>query len=223
MRTLFRLLVATLLVACAPQVFPQEAVSGSSPFEPEIQKLEAADRASPPRAGEVVFVGSSSIRMWQTLEADFPGLAVVNRGFGGSELSDAVQFADRIVVPHKPRVVVLYAGDNDLEAGKTPAQVFKDFQSFVELIHRRLPVARIVFISIKPSVARVKIMDKARETNRLVRDYTRGNDKLDYVDVFTPMLDASGQPRPELFLEDGLHMNAKGYAIWRDLIRPVIQ
>lgn len=170
-----------------------------------------------------MFVGSSSIRMWQTLEADFPGLPVLNRGFGGSELSDAVQFADRIVVPHRPRVVVLYAGDNDLESGKTPARVFKDFQSFVTLIHQKLPASRIVFISIKPSLARVKIMDKAREANRLIRDYVRGDDKLAYVDVFTPMLDASGQPRPELFLEDGLHMNARGYAIWRDLIRPVIQ
>ena len=223
MSTLSRPLVAALLLACAPQLVSQKAVTAPSQWEPDIQKFEAADRLSPARAGEVVFLGSSSIRMWQSLAADFPGLAVVNRGFGGSELSDAVQFADRIVVPHRPRVVVLYAGDNDLDSGKTPARVFKDFQSFVTLIHQRLPAARIVFISIKPSLARVKIMDKAREANRLIRDYIRGDDRLAYVDVFTPMLDATGQPRSELFLEDGLHMNARGYAIWRDLIRPAIQ
>ena len=223
MRPFTRSLVAVVLLACAPQVVPQKAVSTSSQFEPDIQKFEAADRAAPRRAGEVVFVGSSSIRMWQTLDADFPGLAVLNRGFGGSELSDAIQFADRIVMPHKPRVVVLYAGDNDLDSGKTPARVFQDFQSFVTLIHQRLPETRIVFISIKPSLARVKIMDKAREANRLIRNYMHGDDKLAYVDVFTPMLDSSGQPRPELFLEDGLHMNARGYAIWRELIRPAIE
>ena len=223
MRALSRPLVAVLLVACAPQVVSQRAVSAPSQWEPDIQKFEAADRASPAQAGEVVFVGSSSIRLWQTLAADFPGVAVVNRGFGGSELSDAVEFANRIVVPHKPRVVVLYAGDNDLDSGKTPAQVFRDFQTFVALIHQRLPETRIVFVSIKPSLARVKILDKAREANRLIRDYIRGDDKLAYVDVSTPMLDAAGQPRSELFLEDGLHMNARGYAIWRDLIRPVIR
>jgi lysophospholipase L1-like esterase len=231
MRRLSRPLVAALFLACAPavapsgatQVVPQTAVSGESQWEPDIQRFEAADRVNLPRSGTVVFVGSSSIRMWETLEADFPGLRVLNRGFGGSELRDAIRFADRIVTPCKPRVVVLYAGDNDLAAGKTPAQVSEDFRSFVAIVRRTLPETRIAFVAIKPSLARLNIMDKARETNQLIRDYARGDDRLAYVDVFTPMLDASGKPRQELFLEDGLHMNAKGYAIWRDLIAPILR
>lgn len=227
-----RPLVIAILLACAPAAVPHRApevvsqtgVSAPSQWEPDIRRFEAADRTNPVRPGTpIIFVGSSSIRMWQTLEADFPGLAVLNRGFGGSELSDVVRFVDRIVVPHRPRVIVLYAGENDLAAGKVPAQVFRDFQSFVEIIHRKLPETRLVFVSLKPSLARLHMIDKFRETNRLIRDYVRLDDKVVYVDVFNPMLDGSGQPRPDLFLEDGLHMNARGYAIWRELIVPVIR
>jgi lysophospholipase L1-like esterase len=223
MRALIRSLIAVLLLACAPQPLHQAAVSNQSQWEPDIVSFETADRTNPPRAGTVVFVGSSSIRMWETLAGDFPGLPVLNRGFGGSELSDVVQFADRIVVPYKPRVVVLYAGDNDLAAGKTPAQVFTEFQSFVSLIHQELPNTRVAFVAIKPSIARVNIIDQMRAANQLIRDYIRTDSRLVYVDVFTPMVDASGQPRRELFLEDGLHMNARGYAIWRDLIDPILR
>lgn len=231
MRGMSRPLIAALFLACGPalvpspatQVVPQPAVSGGNQWEPDIQRFEAADRVNPPRPGAVVFIGSSSIRMWETLEADFPGLRVLNRGFGGSELSDAVRFAERIVIPYKPRLVVLYAGDNDLAAGKTPAQVSADFRSFVAIVRRKLPETRIAFVAIKPSLARLSIIDKARETNQLIREYARGDDKLVYIDVFAPMLDASGKPRHELFLEDGLHMNARGYAIWRDLIFPILR
>jgi len=223
MRALTRSLVAIFLLACAPQPVPQTAVSVVSQWEPEIVGFETADRTNPPSVGAILFVGSSSIRMWQTLQNDFPGLPVVNRGFGGSELSDVVHFAHRIVVPYKPRVVVLYAGDNDLAAGETPAHVFADFQSFVAIVHRDLPTTRVAFIAIKPSIARVNIIDKIQQANQLIRDYIRTDARLVYVDVFTPMLDASGQPRGELFLEDGLHMNAKGYAIWRDLVTPVLR
>lgn len=223
MRVLRRSLLAVLLLACAPQPIHQPAVSAPSQWEPDIVAFETADRANPPRTGSVVFVGSSSIRMWESLASDFPGLPVVNRGFGGSELGDAVQFADRIVVPYKPRVVVLYAGDNDLAAGKTPEQVFAQFRSFVAIMHRELPNTRVVFIAIKPSIARVNIIDNMRTANQLIKNYIAKDNKLVYVDVFTPMLDASGQPRKDLFLEDGLHMNAKGYAIWRELVDPVVR
>jgi len=224
-----RLFMVLWLLACSPQVVGQHAVILSpavpapSQWEPDIAQFEAQDRASPPRPGSVVFVGSSSIRMWTTLDRDFPGLPVLNRGFGGSEAGDVAQFAERIVVPYKPPVVVFYAGDNDLAADKTPAQVLAAFQSFVATMHRDLPATRVVFISIKPSIARWSIVDKMRQANSLVRDYVRTDDRLAYVDVFTPMLDVSGQPRRELFLEDGLHMTPAGYAIWRDLIAPVIR
>lgn len=224
-----RLFMVLWLLACSPQVVGQHAVILSpavpapSQWEPDIAQFEAQDRASPPRPGSIVFVGSSSIRMWTTLDRDFPGLPVLNRGFGGSEAGDVAQFAERIVVPYKPPVVVFYAGDNDLAADKTPAQVLAAFQSFVATIHRDLPATRVVFISIKPSIARWSIVDKMRQANSLVRDYVRTDDRLAYVDVFTPMLDISGQPRRELYLEDGLHMTPAGYVIWRDLIAPVIR
>ena len=229
MRLTLRFSVALWLLACAPQVVSRPAVNVSpavaapSQWEPDIAQFEAQDRASPPKLGSIVFVGSSSIRMWTTLDRDFPGVPVLNRGFGGSEAGDVAQFAERIVVPYKPPVVVFYAGDNDLAAGKTPAQVLSSFKSFVAIMHRDLPRTRVVFVSIKPSLARWNIVDKMRAANQLVRDYVTTDDRLTYVDVFTPMLDASGQPRRELYLEDGLHMTGAGYAIWRDLIGPVIR
>jgi lysophospholipase L1-like esterase len=229
MRTPSRLLVAFVLLACAPHtvahttVSPSRAVTAPSQWETEFQQFEAQDRASPPRPGGIVFVGSSSIRNWVTLDRDFPGLPVLNRGFGGSESGDAVEFEDRIVVRYKPRVVVYYEGDNDLFAGKTPSQVLNNFRSFVATMHRELPRTRLVFVSVKPSIARWNIVAKTRETNQLVRGYVTSDDRLVYVDVFGPMLDASGQPRRELFVEDGLHMTPAGYAIWRELIAPVIR
>ena len=223
MRFLTRLLAGLLLLACGPQTVPQKAVIDSRQWEPEIVAFEASDRINPPHPGGVVFVGSSSIRLWQTLQNDFPGVPVLNRGFGGSVLTDVLVFANRIVVPYKPRVVVLYAGDNDLAAGRTPEQVFADFKEFVAIVHRGLPSTRVAFIAIKPSILRESIIDKGRATNQLIRDYIATDPRLAYVDVFTPMLDSSGHPRRELFLEDGLHMNAKGYAIWRDLVAPVIR
>jgi lysophospholipase L1-like esterase len=229
MRSSPRFSLLLCLLACAPQVVVRNpvsvapVVSAPSQWESDIAQFEAQDRANAPRPGSIVFVGSSSIRMWTTLDRDFPGVSVVNRGFGGSEAGDVAQFAERIVVPYKPPVVVFYAGDNDLAAGKTPAQVLAAFQSFVATIHRDLPATRVVFVSIKPSLARWNIVDKMRATNQLVRDYVSTDNKLAYVDVFTPMLDASGQPRPELYLEDGLHMTPAGYAIWRDLIAPALR
>jgi lysophospholipase L1-like esterase len=229
MRSKLRFSVVLFLLACAPQVVSRPAVGVSpvvaapSQWEPDIAQFEAQDRASSPRLGSIVFVGSSSIRMWTTLDRDFPGVPVLNRGFGGSEAGDVAQFAERIVVPYKPPVVVFYAGDNDLAAGKTPAQVLSAFQSFVTTMHRDLPGTRVVFVSIKPSLARWGIVDKMRAANQLIRDYVATDDRLAYVDVFTPMLDASGKPRPELYQEDGLHMTPAGYAIWRDLIGPVIR
>jgi len=229
MRPSLRLFVALWLVACSPQVVGQNAVSVSPAvsapghWEPDIAQFEAQDRANPPRLGSIVFVGSSSIRMWTTLDRDFPGVPVLNRGFGGSEAGDVAHFAERIVVRYKPPVVVFYAGDNDLAAGKTPTQVLAAFQSFVATMHSKLPGTRVVFVSIKPSIARWNIVDEMRQANRLVRDYTQTDPRLVYVDVFTPMLDASGQPRRELYLEDGLHMTPAGYEIWRELIAPVIR
>ncbi|MGH7562105.1 MAG: SGNH/GDSL hydrolase family protein [Gemmatimonadales bacterium] len=215
-------LFALTLGACATRSPLPAARQADNQFESEIQAFEAADRAHAPPAGGVVFVGSSSIRLWQTLEADFPDARVINRGFGGSELADAVRYAPRIVLPYSPALVVLYAGDNDLAAGQSPELVLRDYQAFVRLVRSKLPETRIAFISIKPSPSRWALAAKVRKANRLVKEYSSGDRRLHYVDVYTPMLDAAGAPRRELYLADGLHLNAAGYAIWRDHIAAII-
>ena len=221
------LLLALLLPSCArTQARTQPAVAAaaaSSQWEPDIRRFEEEDRRNPPTAGGVVFVGSSSIRMWESLARDFPDLRVLNRGFGGSQLDDVLHYADRVVLPYRPRVVVLYAGDNDLAAGRTPAAVFADYRALVDLVRRRLPETRVVFVAVKPSLARWNIVDRIRETNTLVRAYAdRDPARLAYADVFTPMLGPDGRPRPELFLDDGLHMTPQGYALWTGVLRPLV-
>jgi alpha-galactosidase len=191
-------------------------------WEPEIQKFEAADRHEKPAPGGIVFTGSSTIRMWETLAADFPGLPVLNRGFGGSQLDDAVHFADRIVIPYQPRMVLVYSGDNDLNAGKSPERVLADYRALVAKIHAKLPRTRIGYLSIKPSPSRWKLAPQMRAANALVKQFTATDPRLFYIDTFTPMLGPDGGPRPELFREDMLHMNPRGYAIWKAIVAPYL-
>jgi lysophospholipase L1-like esterase len=192
-------------------------------FEAEIRAFEAADRANPPSLGGVIFVGSSSIKNWTNVAADFPAVPVLNRGFGGSTLADVVYYADRIVLPYRPRLVVLYAGDNDLTLDRTPARVVADYRAFVARLRSAWPGARVAFVSIKPSPARRTYIDRMRETNQRIREDIARDSLQAYVDVFTPMLDATGQPRAELFKSDSLHMTRAGYLLWRALLAPVVR
>ena len=206
---------------CPPKP-PAPLVGAAQRFEDEIASFEAADRVSRPPKGNVLFVGSSSIRVWPDLKVDFPNIDVLQRGFGGSTLDEVDHYASRIVLPYCPRLIVLYAGDNDLAEGRTPEQILADFKTFVGLVRNPMPKTRIIFVSIKPSTARVALLGKMREANALVRQYIASDPSLTYVDVFTPMLDSTGVPRGELFQSDGLHMNAQGYAIWRGLLQPLV-
>jgi lysophospholipase L1-like esterase len=192
-------------------------------FEAEIQVFEAADRANPPPPGGVVFIGSSSIRNWTDVAADFPGVPVLNRGFGGSTLADVVYYMDRVLLPYRPRLVVLYEGDNDLAAGRAPGRVAADYRAFVARLRSRLPGTRVVFVSIKPSPSRRSFIARTRETNRRIRAIIARDTLQTYVDVFTPMLDRGGQPRPELFVADSLHMTREGYLLWRARLAPVVR
>lgn len=188
-------------------------------WEAAIKAFEVQDQKTPPPLAANVFVGSSSIRMWK-LDASFPSHPCLNRGFGGSQMSDSVKYAERIVIPYKPRVVVVYAGDNDLNAGKTPEVVFADYCAFRDKIHAALPETKIVFVSIKPSSSRWKLHEKALEANRLIREeIAQGRNQI-FIDVWTPMLGEDGMPRPELFLKDNLHLNESGYEIWNKLVEP---
>ncbi|MET4569363.1 SGNH/GDSL hydrolase family protein [Rhodanobacter soli] len=186
----------------------------------EIAAFQAGDRAHPPAPGAVLFIGSSSIRMWTSLAADFPGVRTLNRGFGGSEIDDATFFADRIVAPYHPRAIVMYAGDNDLQDGDSPAHVRDDFAAFVRKARSLDPGVPIAFIAIKPSVARQALLPKIREANALVRSYAANQTGVAYLDVFTPMLGKDGQPQSRWFIADGLHMNRQGYALWIGVVKP---
>ncbi|HTL18257.1 MAG TPA: SGNH/GDSL hydrolase family protein [Patescibacteria group bacterium] len=203
---------------------PPNSVAGqdSTKWEKEIAAFEASDHTNPPPKGCIVFVGSSSIRMWSSLKADFPGLPVLNRGFGGSELADSFNLADRIILPYAPREVVIYAGANDLANGKAPEIVFGDFAALYSRIHERLPATRIVFIATAPNPKRWAIVDKMRTFNSLVAEYCRSHGVI-FIDVFPLMLGPDGKPRPDIFLKDGLHMNAKGYEIWAKALAPHVK
>jgi lysophospholipase L1-like esterase len=229
----YALLLAAMACSSAPP--PQPAASAprtfdASPaplalerFEPEIRAFEAADRASMPAPGGIVFFGSSSIRRWTSLTADFPGLPVLNRGFGGSTFPEANHYVVRAVLRYRPRMVVLYEGDNDITVGRSPQQVLADYRQFVRLVRDSLPTARIVFIAIKPSPSRWKLADLQREANRLVREVVATDTLLSYVDVVQPMLGANGRPLPALFVADSLHMTPAGYAVWRAQVAPFLR
>ena len=186
----------------------------------EMAAFEEQDRKDPALGG-IVFVGSSSIRLWD-LEKSFPEMPVLNRGFGGSEIPDAVSHADLLVIRHKPRTVIFYAGDNDIANGHSPQQVFDDYKAFVTKVRAALPETRIAFIGIKPSLQRWALIDKIRAANGLVRTFAETDDRLGYVDVDGPMLGWDEKPRKELFVADGLHMTPKGYEIWTALVRPFL-
>lgn len=188
-------------------------------WEPEIRKFVEHDQKSHPPVGANLFVGSSSIRLWK-LETGFPKHASINRGFGGSQLADAAKYADRIVTVYKPRVVVLYSGDNDIGSGKSPATVRDDYKAFRDNVRSALPDTRIVVISIKPSPSRWKLLDKIREANRLIREEMQSGKNEVFVDVWPPMLGEDGLPRVELFQKDELHLNDAGYEIWNKLVEP---
>lgn len=211
-----------LLLLALPNAAAAQTDPDPTRFEEAIRAFERADSLNPPPKGGVLFVGSSSIVGWKSLKSDYPNHQILNRGFGGSELSDVIHFADRIVLPYEPRVVVLYAGDNDVAGGKGAHQVFSDYRAFVDTVRAALPETRIVFIAIKPSVAREHLLDEMRTANRFIKFYARQREHLDFVDVFEPMLTSSGAPREELFTDDGLHMNESGYTLWKGLVAPYL-
>jgi lysophospholipase L1-like esterase len=200
-----------------------EEKSPSMKWEKDIQKFEAADKTNPPPEGAVLFIGSSTIRMWKTLKEDFPEHKVINRGFGGSQIADSVYYADRIVIPYKPKMILLYAGGNDINAGKTPEAVFEDFKAFVVKVREKLPSVRIAYMSSGPSIARWAQADKQRKLNQLIKEHIEKDGSMDFIEAFDHFLGPDGKPRPDLFVADKLHNNAAGYKIRADLVRPYLE
>jgi lysophospholipase L1-like esterase len=213
--------LAALAMAVALSPTPAFAQQPGDRWEKDIAAFEAADRLSPPPTGEIVFVGSSSIVRWNT-SASFPDLKIINRGFGGSELADAVRFADRIVIPYKPRIVVVYAGDNDIAGGRLAEEVVVEAERFVSKVRAALPEVRIVFIGLKPSTLRWVQVDRMRAVNAMLRAFCERDDRVAYVDVDGAMLGWDEKPRRDLLVADGLHLSAEGYRLWTMLVRPFL-
>ena len=182
-------------------------------WKKDIAKFEATDKKSPPPKGAYLFIGSSSARMWD-LKKSFPEYTTINRGFGGSELEDSLFYADRILIPCQPKVVFLYAGDNDISNSKTAEIVTADFQKFVAKVHRALPKTDIVFVPIKPSLKRWNLWPKMNKANQAIKKITEANPKLHYLPIPPTMLGKDGKPMNDLFVKDGLHLSAKGYHLW---------
>lgn len=193
-------------------------------WEPAILKFEEDDKINPPKPGGVVFTGSSSIAHWNTLARDMNGLAVVNRGFGGSQYSDLNEYAKRIVIAYHPAAVVVYEGDNDLatESSKTPESVARDAAKFVQIVHSALPDTWIYILSIKPSKARFNEWTRMKAANGMIREFAERQQRVQYLDLTSAMLDPQENLPDDLFIADGLHPNAKCYRLWTSIIKPVL-
>lgn len=190
-------------------------------WENSISQFEQKDQKQGIKENGILFVGSSSIRLWD-LEKYFPNLPTLNRGFGGSEIVDSTHFADRIILKHKPKQIFLYAGDNDISRKRTADEVASDFEKFVARVHKTLPETRIVFIAIKPSLSRWNLAETMIDANQQIAAQCAKNDLLDYADVWQPMLGTDCKPKPELFKSDGLHMKHEGYLIWKQAVQPFL-
>lgn len=192
-------------------------------FKSEIDQLTAEENISKHGPGGIMFLGSSSIRMWKSLADDFVDYPVYNLGFGGSQISDVLYYFEDLVVPFMPSLILFYEGDNDLASGKSPNHVFQDFKNFYQLILQQLPDTRIGFIAVKPSPSRWSLRNEYEKLNKKILSYSHKMDNLTFIDIYSPMTEKYGRPDPTLFLADSLHMNPKGYIIWEKKIHPFIE
>jgi lysophospholipase L1-like esterase len=213
----------TYILSLVVAIFAFQSVCAQdTAFLSDIQKFKKQDSISFPPKNSILFVGSSSFTKWQDVQSYFPGYTIINRGFGGSTLPNVIHYANDIINRYHPKQVVIYCGDNDLASSDTvtPQIVVNRFKTLFHIIRSKLPKANIAFVSIKPSPSRKQLMMKMKETNLLVKSFLRKQKNTSFIDVYRPMLMADGKPMPGIFLEDSLHMNAKGYAIWKKAIRP---
>ena len=208
--------LTVLFVCCSLVLFAQDR-----PFWKEIKAFKSADSVKAPPQNAIVFVGSSSFRMWKDLKNAFPRHVVINRGFGGSSLPHVIDYADEIVIPYKPKQVVIYCGENDFTNDTVTSKTVTDrFVTLFNLLRKELPRTEIVFVSMKPSPSRQRLMTEIEAANDAIRDFLQSKKRAAYVDIWDDMLDKNGAPRKELFLKDMLHMNEAGYAIWQKAIAP---
>lgn len=198
-----------------------DAAAQQRPFWKEIRSFQMADSLQAPPEGAIVFVGSSSFRMWKDVGRYFPGRTIINRGFGGSSLPHVIEYADEIVTPYKPKQVVVYCGENDFMSDTVTSEIVVNrFIHLFTLLRKALPRTEILYLSMKPSPSRQHLMQQMAAANESIRKFLKGKSRTSYVSIWEKMLDKSGAPREELFLKDMLHMNEKGYAIWQEALDP---
>lgn len=211
--------LSNLLLCCGAVTVVGQPAENKDRWAEAMAEFERSDAENPSEPGGGLFVGSSSIRMWD-LPQSFPKLKPLNRGFGGSEISDSVRHFDLLVAKHRPRLVVFYAGDNDVNAGKSAQRVHADYRAFREKLRQSLPETKLLYIAIKPSLARWQLAETIQEANRRIAADCENDKQAEFIDTWTPMLGDDGRPREELFLDDGLHLNEKGYQVWTKELRP---
>jgi lysophospholipase L1-like esterase len=195
---------------------------GPDRWEDTIKKFEQQDQENPPASGAILFVGSSSIAMWKDLADYFPGHRVLNRGFGGSDFTDLIYYAERVIFPYKPSMIVVYEGDNDIAKGESPDKVLENAKTLRNLIRRAAGKTPVVFISPKPSIARWDLRTKYEEVNDKLKKYASDEPDTEFADVWSASLGSDGKVLNNIFLEDNLHMNAAGYKIWQNVLLPYL-
>jgi lysophospholipase L1-like esterase len=211
--------ITLLSLACG--AFAQNAEMAAR-FEKKVLEYEAADRATPPARGAILFAGDSQFFRWKTIHEDLPGYTLINRGIDSFQFRDMLNYADRLVTPYAPRLLVLHVGGNDIHNGRTPAQVLEDFKTYVARVRARLPGLPIIFSSITPGPGRWDEAPQRKEANRLVREYVATQPDLEFVDLWNAMLTKDGQPREDLWVEDRVHPNHAGYLIRVELTKPLL-
>lgn len=214
---IFATLILTFLAAVTvtAQEYSREKI-----WEKEISAYLEIDKTQTPPSKAILFTGSSSMLLWKTLRVDFPHLNVMNRGFGGSHIEDLVFFAPKIVLPYKPKKIVVYSGENDIESGRTPEAVLADFKAFIAIRDKNLAGTPIIYISMKPSILRWGKWPEMKRANDLIAAESAKHKKVTFIDVSKVMLGTDGKPMADHFVSDGLHLSGKGYAAWRELLLP---
>ncbi len=190
-------------------------------WEKNIKRFEERDKTAPPPTGKILFLGSSSIVRWNTGKL-FPNHTTINRGFGGSQISDSLEFADRILLPYRPKTIVFYAGDNDIASGESAQQVVDDYKALIAKVHDKLPKTKFVFVAIKPSTKRRNLWNKMKRANEAIAELSKSDQRLEYLDIATPMLSPDGTPKKQLLAGDGLHLSPQGYKLWTSLALPLL-
>ncbi|MFV0606565.1 MAG: GDSL-type esterase/lipase family protein [Niabella sp.] len=201
------------------------AKAQSLPFWNDIQQFKKQDSISFPASGQILFIGSSSFTFWKDVNDYFPGYHILNRGFGGSQLTDLIRYRYEVIYPYQPRQIVMYCGENDFAANDTitPATVTNRFITLFQLIRAKYPTVPFAYVSMKPSPSRKHLMEKFETTNKQIEVFLKTQKSAIFIDVFNKMLQANGQPMDDIFVGDNLHMNAQGYTIWQKVIKPYLR